>query len=134
MVYQKAKRIITSVLIVTIFFIFTGCTKEKERKFRIESDTVLTLEIDQIAKIELESNITTGYTWKISGLSNDGVLKQLGKDQYLSQSDRIGAGGLQIFSFQGIKSGEAKIIFEYLRPWEKVRDPIKRYIVRVKVQ
>ena len=37
-----------------------------------------------------------------------------------------GAGGVEQWTLKSIKEGETTVAFEYVRPWEKDKPPIKR--------
>lgn len=97
-------------------------------------DTPVTVKEGQTLELELESNPTTGYIWEVAFPVNKDILRQERENEFVSRSDLIGAGGVQIFYFKGIKKGKTELVFEYRRPWEKNKDPARRYVVRVSVQ
>ena len=122
---------ITAVLIILILAALVGCGKGKDVSIRVKGDRMADINRGQLLKIELEANATTGYIWELSDSVNKGVLNRIGKYRYIRNSRRIGSGGIQLFRFRGIKKGQARLVFEYRRPWEKEESPARRYTVRV---
>jgi len=84
--------------------------------------------------ISLEGNPTTGFEWNCSG--GEGIVEATGRTYNKESSGRSGAGGVYIFTFKGIKSGEAVLTFTYSRPWEKDTAPAetRRYLLKVDEQ
>ncbi len=121
------------VLSIMMTVTFLGCGTSGDVTVRVKGDKEITIKSGQFLKIELESNPTTGYSWEIAGFAGSDVLGRTGKYDYKPESDRLGSGGVQIFKFKGKEKGNAKIIFEYRRPWEKDIEPVSRYTVRVTV-
>ncbi len=67
--------------------------------------------------IALKSNPTTGYKWEATFDPN--ALK-LVSDEYkqdASQPGMVGVGGVQRFTFQGLKAGKADVALTYRQPW-----------------
>ncbi|MFA6610203.1 MAG: protease inhibitor I42 family protein [Candidatus Omnitrophota bacterium] len=68
--------------------------------------------------IELKSNITTGYSWKIVTLLDPDRIV-LTSAEYVTGNKRLpGAGGREKWKFRAIAPGRFAITFEYARPWE----------------
>lgn len=80
--------------------------------------------------VVLETNPTTGYQWDVNFSEN--YIKLVNRD-YTSAAPTgiLGAGGQETFTFQAIKSGETEIVFSYLRPWEKEKEPEKTVVYSV---
>lgn len=111
--------------------VLSGCNISQGIRLRIKNDQILKLGKGQILGIELESNPTTGYSWFVtSKVSN--ILKQQGDSQYVESAPRLGAGGIQLYSFKAINKGKTDLIFEYKRPWEK--ESAEKHTVEVTVQ
>lgn len=87
-----------------------------------ESDngSTITLAVGETLQVELPSNPTTGYSWKVT--SNDAdVLTPLGEPQFALQARTTpmpGAGGTQTFHFQAVGKGQTTLTLVYVRPWE----------------
>ena len=70
-------------------------------------------------EIDLDSNETTGYSWTDNEIYAKEML-QLVNSQYLpGQTDRVGAGGKQVYLFKALKAGDTQITLTYKRSWEK---------------
>jgi inhibitor of cysteine peptidase len=75
--------------------------------------------------ITLDSNPTTGYSWRIAGSLDAGLLKVVQIQHKTSKSKLIGAGGKDMWTFRGLKEGQGAVSLEYVRPWEKDVPPVK---------
>ena len=83
--------------------------------------------------ISLESNATTGYSWKCSGIAPEGVVELLGNEYKAPQTQRKGAGGTEEWRFRALQAGQATITLQYLRPWEKDKQPVRTAEYKVRV-
>jgi predicted secreted protein len=81
--------------------------------------------------IPLEANHTTGYSWRLAQQPDPAILKQLGEKYDEDNSDRVGAGGVETWTFQAMAKGTATLVFEYARPWEKEAAPVDTAKYRV---
>lgn len=124
------------ILIFLAIFILTtaGCQQKKDAvSKRISGDCEISIIKGQTLELELESNPTTGYLWEVKKISPDGLLERVGDYSYKRQFNLIGGGGLQIFTFNAARKGEAKLEFAYRRPWEDERETAKKFDVKVTV-
>ncbi|MDP8298876.1 MAG: protease inhibitor I42 family protein [Candidatus Tantalella remota] len=124
-------RRIKAILFTLILGALVGCGTGKDVSICVEGNRMTDINRGQLLKIELEANATTGYIWELSDSVNKGVLNRVGKYRYIRKSRRIGSSGIQLFRFRGTKKGQARLVFEYRRPWEKEEKPARRYTVRV---
>lgn len=86
--------------------------------------------------IELNSNITTGYAWRLAEPIDENMLKLINR-QYVNldypkpedtnEEELLGRPGKEIWTFKALKVGTTKILFKYDRPWEP--DSISEYTV-----
>jgi inhibitor of cysteine peptidase len=84
--------------------------------------------------IRLPANPTTGYSWRIQEISGGEVVRFISSAYEGPESDRVGAGGVEVWTFQAMRAGEARIEFLYVRPWEKKAAPADRTTVKVRVR
>jgi inhibitor of cysteine peptidase len=70
--------------------------------------------------LQLDSNITTGYTWQIANKLDEAVVR-LVDERYEVPADtgRVGAGGQQRFTLHALAKGTTTIKLQYVRPWEQ---------------
>ena len=85
----------------------------------------------QIVIITLEANPTTGYTWEVAEAPGGQVMRQAGEIEFESDSDAIGAGGVQIFRFEVLNAGQTNLTPIYHRPWEKDVEPLDTFTLQV---
>ena len=80
------------------------------------------LALGRTTTVQLEENPTTGYRWQIDRTKSDNLTIVRIDDLGFSAregSARVGASGTHRWSIEGVSAGKARIVFEYLRPWEK---------------
>jgi len=75
--------------------------------------------------IVLDSNRTTGYRWEPAFNTDSGILELVGSKYEVSDTQKIGAGGREIWFFNAKSTGAIKISFKYARPWESQVEPAK---------
>ena len=127
-----AKRLIVFILICQLALLY-GCYASKVIDVEVGGNTRTDLKIGQIVNLHFEANPTTGYIWHLKKKKGYDALKRLGDYKYVPGSPRIGAGGVQTYSFEAAGRGTATLIFEYSRPWETDKRPAKRYTVKIDV-
>jgi inhibitor of cysteine peptidase len=84
-------------------------------------------------EISLKGNATTGFEWRMVELKSE-VVKAEGKGVYVPEKNnppRVGSGGIFVFKFTAAKPGKIALKFEYVRPWEKGRDPAQKFSVNL---
>jgi predicted secreted protein len=84
--------------------------------------------------IVLDSNPTTGYQWQLADSRDGRLLKFINSRYRASKTDLAGAGGKETWSFKALSAGQTTIIFEYLRPWEKNKEPAKKTVFKINIQ
>ncbi len=81
--------------------------------------------------IILDSNATTGYSWRAPERTS---FVSLNSHRYEApQSSMPGAGGREHFEFTAQSAGKESLIFQYSRPWEKDIPPAKTATFTVEV-
>jgi len=78
-----------------------------------------TLKVGDKLIVVLNSNSTTGHSWKVegSGIADTGIMKQLGKPKLLApESDLAGAPNKTQFTFQAVKKGTDQLELWYVPP------------------
>lgn len=85
---------------------------------------LVTVAVGASFEVHMDSNPTTGYSWRIREPLDPHL--SAGPKRYLGPGEakpgepvRVGAGGVEYFSFTGVTAGEATLVLEYVRPWEK---------------
>jgi inhibitor of cysteine peptidase len=128
---------ISPFLVLTVILILaiplTSCTNE----VTAHSDPDKTIDIktskEFVILIALESNHTTGYSWRTSF---DSTALELVEQTYelgeYVKENIVGAGGTELFRFKALKTDSYHIIFDYQRPWEDESIDTKTFIVEIK--
>ncbi len=83
--------------------------------------------------VKLEGNATTGYVWSVQDLDEQ-YLQQKGEEDYKSDSNLVGAGGISTFTFKTQQPGQTTLKLVYSRPFEKDTPPEKTFEVTVVVE
>jgi inhibitor of cysteine peptidase len=100
------------------------------------TDSTKTIKVKQGQNfiLQLASNPTTGYQWKLGKISKPQTAKLL-MNQFNPPTDnaRVGAGGNEWWVFGAKKKGSTTITLNYLRVWEKNTPPAQKAIFTVKV-
>ena len=76
-----------------------------------------TLSVNEVGKIELEENPSTGYSWTYEVEDSDGNLV-IDKKVIKGNSNLLGAPNKAIYEISAKKSGNYKVTFSYARSWE----------------
>jgi inhibitor of cysteine peptidase len=91
------------------------------------------LEQDGILVISVESNLSTGYGWRV-GKNDAAILKFVDQSAFPPRVAMPGAPGRQMFKFRALASGKDSLELEYVRPWEKGVPPAKKFSISVTVK
>lgn len=86
-----------------------------------------------LIRLSLAGNPTTGYTWEWVD-DGSGVLEIQGEPEYTTDSDLVGSGGMFVFKFKAVKTGQAELNLIYHRTFEEGVDPIQKFNATVTVQ
>jgi len=98
------------------------------------SDETIHLAPGAVATVALSENPSTGYRWQINQeqSANLAVVQISDAGYEPSSSRRIGAPGMHRWRVKASANGTARIVFDYLRPWEHGA-PARRHTVRIEI-
>lgn len=126
-------RVVWISAILVGLFVLAGCNGGSDIQLS-QKDSGRTVEAavgDRIV-VTLESNPTTGYSWSAKqGSPTGGVVDLVSKD-YDRESDAVGAGGLEKWTYEAVKVGTTKLELEYVRPFEPDQ-PAGQFVVTLNV-
>jgi len=78
------------------------------------------LALGQTYSMNLDSNPTTGYAWKLASPTNQVFTLVTNYYEPRKNGKRlVGSGGVEHWTFKAIQKGRAELVLEYARPWEK---------------
>ncbi|MHC6202452.1 protease inhibitor I42 family protein [Breznakiellaceae bacterium SP9] len=91
----------------------------------------------RVAAVELAGNPTTGYSWTYT-MENPGIIAELSHEYRSNQAaeaapQRLGAGGIFSFVFEGLREGQTELRFVYARSWEAPEKAAARAVFTVSV-
>jgi inhibitor of cysteine peptidase len=79
------------------------------------------LAVGQTYSIDLDSNPTTGYSWKLANPTNSVfMLVTNNYEPGKHPAGMAGVGGVEHWTIKATQKGRAQLTLEYMRPWEKV--------------
>ena len=86
------------------------------------------LGVGDIFSIQLDGNLTTGYTWELDDVDQSQI--ELISNEYIPRaSNAIGSGGVHSFTFRAKKAGTFPVKLKYWQPWEGDASIGKRFEV-----
>jgi predicted secreted protein len=91
----------------------------------------VSVRVGQTFTLKLRSNPTTGYMWKVAEPFSEGIIRFIGREYQAKKTDRVGAGGMEIWTFRAVGMGETLIGLKYVRPWEKDTAPAETVTFKV---
>ena len=123
------------VIIALVCFICPHVTADNESYTMSDNNSDISIEIGGTFGISLESNPTTGYEWDVTECDYSVLeLVNTGYEQAETQSPPLpGAGGLQNWTFEGLKDGKTTLKLVYWRSWEGEESIIDEYLLHITV-
>ncbi len=95
-----------------------------------EAENIIEARLSKSFTISLSALPTAGYTWTANYDSH--FLKLENERFQSSQTEAIGSGGMQIFTFMPILVGKVEVTALYKRPWENTAQDKKTFIVMIR--
>ncbi|HNS14822.1 MAG TPA: protease inhibitor I42 family protein [Syntrophorhabdaceae bacterium] len=97
-----------------------------QKKVFSGSETPFAMKVGDEFVLTLESNPSTGYLWRLAVKPDENTVK-LVSSEYRAAPDtnRVGAGGNEVWTFLATGKGKAEIGLIYVRPWEKDKPPAR---------
>ena len=141
---MNAKWILRGLLGAVLMVALAGCKPAAgggdKPEVLVEKDangTTVTLDVDQVLAIKLESNPTTGYGWHVMDV-DESILQAEGGPEMIEPEQKatpvLGAGGWQVIRYRAKAAGETTITLGYSRSFEPDVPPIETFTLTVKVR
>ena len=140
---MNAKWILRGLLGAVLMVALAGCKPAAgggdKPDVLVEKDangTTVTLDVDQVLAIKLESNPTTGYGWHVMDV-DESILQAEGGPEMIEPTQAtpmLGAGGWQVIRYRAKASGETVMTLGYSRSFEPDVPPIETFTLTVKVR
>ncbi len=103
-----------------------GCGAEPEGETGpSETDPSVPIEValGEEFSIRLNANATTGYAWQLGEPLDEGVLGLVGSVYEAPETELVGTGGQEVWTFSTLAAGETTVRLEYRRPSEEDATP-----------
>lgn len=132
---MKAKLFLIG-LIGTILLTMTACVSAANEVSVNESSSGQQVEVARgsIITVTLDSNQTTGFCWELKQIGDTNIIEKIDNTYKAPNTDLIGAGGQEIWTFKALKAGETTLSMEYNRPWEGGEKGVKTFSLTVLVK
>ena len=123
--------ILGTMLIVAV--ITSGCSTKAEAN--TDSGKAVNAVLNQEFTIALGSNISTGYSWQPAFDANylNLVTKEY-KNGDNANGKIVGAPGVEYFTFKALKTGDTRVTFTYMRPWEPATPQDQQQIFTINIK
>lgn len=102
----------------------------------LNPDEPIRVTVGRKFSIRIAANPTTGYSWQLAKPISETVIIPITNSyrQDHSETQRVGVGGHEVWTFKAIGQGAAEISLTYSRPWEKDVPPIRTNVFTVIVK
>jgi predicted secreted protein len=120
-------------ILILAVFIFCNYTKAQEKTYSADQTTI-SVGVGETFYIKVESNRTTSYSWSVGEISDSAQVVVLGSQYTAPRTDVVGEGGEETWHFKTLSTGNVKLIWNYIRPWEKSEVPAKTITFNVEVK
>jgi len=113
---------------------------DKEPKEYDDPEAPVEVEEGLRFSLVLESNPTTGYSWRLAEPLDDELLKLVSSEfeakggPHGEGEEMVGAPGEEVWTFEALKAGKTEVKLEYVRPWEKDVKPEKTVTFEVEIR
>lgn len=97
----------------------------------VTSDENIYAVVGDTFEITLDSNATTGHTWRVQ--HDTGPITMTGRKYDEPTSGLMGAGGKETFTFKAVNPGDAELQFAYWREWEGENSIVETKVYHVSV-
>jgi inhibitor of cysteine peptidase len=93
--------------------------------------TEVSVDVGEQFEIRLESNPTTGYAWQV--VDQPEVIDLVRSAYEAPDTSLVGAGGVEVFVFEGASAGSGELRLEYVRSFDDPPVPAETAEFQVEV-
>jgi inhibitor of cysteine peptidase len=93
--------------------------------------TEITVGVGEQFEVRLESNPTTGYAWQV--VEQPDAIELVSSEFEAPDTSLVGAGGVEVFVFEGASTGSGTLRLEYVRSFENPPVPAETAEFEVQV-
>lgn len=106
-----------------------GKTKSNKR-----DNQVIEVKEGNTFTIKLEQNPSTGYSWQFERPYNQSYLQLVEQKDLPRKALLPGAPVMHQWVFKALKPGTTLIVLEYIRPWDSIRQNVRREEYKVVIK
>jgi inhibitor of cysteine peptidase len=93
--------------------------------------TEITVGVGEEFELRLESNATTGYAWQV--VEQPDAITLVSSEYEAPDTSLVGAGGMEVFVFEGVAEGSGELRLEYVRSFDDPPEPAETADFQVQV-
>lgn len=97
-------------------------------------DEKIEVPVGTIFKIELASNIGTGYSWSLKAPLDSAMIELIDQEYFENDLLTEEEESKEVWRFKGLKKGETQIKMVYKRPWEETSEEAIEKFFKVELQ
>ncbi len=120
-----------AIMMLTLLFIPAVASAAQVLDENNSGEVVVMVE-GQSLELSLPSNPSTGFSWQYFPEPDNNILKETGHEYRGGESNLIGAGGREYWTFEAVRAGSTTLSLAYMRPWES-RMPEKIFKLEIMV-
>ena len=132
--HRGVKGIVAVALLVILVASSCGDGSDSVAVTDVDSGLELVVSSGDRIEVRLESNPSTGYSWRVDSRAVDAFTRIApGEFDAPIDGDRVGAAGIEVFTIDVVDAGAGVLRFEYVRPFDDppVPERVVEYILRV---
>lgn len=99
-----------------------------------KENTCIKVRVGQTFQLRFLTSPGTGYGWELAAPLNQDMLAIMETKMEPSASGLLGASEYEIWTCRAQAIGRAEIKLQYVRPWEKDTEPLKKHVFKVLIQ
>lgn len=130
-------RVLAATVAVTLLVAVAGCALGAVAPVRLsdaDSGKAAQLQVGGSLVIDLEENVTTGYSWRVDGALPPQLKAASDKAKPSGQTGVVGAAGRRVLTYTAVAAGTGQLRLVYVRPWEKGVAPAKTFTASITVR
>jgi inhibitor of cysteine peptidase len=110
----------TAMKSITLVFLtlYNFALLAQEKTFT-DADTSISVSVGETFNIMVTSNRSTGYSWSVGEISDGAQVVIFGSEYTAPEAGMPGKAGYETWRFKALGSGNIKLVWNYIRPWEK---------------
>lgn len=128
-------KIFNTFFLLTLLAALVDCKSPQANNLIFSAeDEKIEVPVGTIFKIDLASNIGTGYSWTLKAPLDSTFLELIDHEYFENDLLTEEEESKEIWRFKGLKKGNTQIAMIYKRPWEKVSEESIEKVFTIELQ